>query len=129
MAPDLRKFNAVFIGVTVIVAFALAWMIRSNDVHYFPQFVIAVPLGCLAANWASPVLVDEKRLIKHFAVVGLPYALAMPFAALADIVAVPTHWYVSVFGFYLVSGLIFIPGTALIGIFSGNGRRRTEGNN
>jgi hypothetical protein len=129
MAHDLRKFYAVFVGVTVTAAFALAWLIRSNDVHYFPLFVIAVPLGCLAANWASPVLADEKRLIRHFAVVGLPYVVAMPLVALADVVAVPAHRYVPVLGFYLLSGLIFIPGAALIGIFSGNGRRRPEVSN
>jgi len=124
MARALRQFYAVFVGVTDIVAFALAWLIRSDDIHYFPLLVIAVPLGCLAANWASPVLIHEKRLMRHFAVVGLPFLVAMPLAALADIVAVPTHWYVSVLGFYLLSGIIFIPGAALFGIFSSNGRRR-----
>lgn len=81
------------------MAFALAWQIRSDELHYFPLFVVAAPLGCLAANWASPVLIDEKRLTKHFAVTGLPYVLAMPLAALADVAAVPQHWYVSVLGF------------------------------
>jgi hypothetical protein len=126
MALAERKFYIVFVGVTDAVAFALAWLIKSNDIHYFPLLLIAVPLGCLAANWAAPVLVHEKRLVRHFAVVGLPYALAMPLAAFADVVAVPTHWYVSVLGFYLLSGLIFIPAAALVGIFSGNGRRRPK---
>jgi hypothetical protein len=123
MTHALRRFYAVFVGVTDIAAFGMAWLIRSNDIHYFPLVVVAVPLGCLAANWASPVLVDEKRLLKHFAVTGLPYVMAMPLAALADIAAAPTHWYVSALGFYLLAGLVFIPGAALIGIFAGNGRR------
>jgi hypothetical protein len=113
MANGLRKFCAVFVGVTVVAAFAQAWLIRSNDVPYFPLIVIAVPLACFAANWASPVLAGEKRLIRHFTVVGLPYVVAMPLAAFADVVAVPAHWYLSVLGFYLLSGLIFIPGPPL----------------
>jgi hypothetical protein len=126
MAHALRKFYAVFIGVTVIAAFAFALLIRSGDVHYIPLVVIAVPLGCLAANWASPVLASEQRLTRHFTLVGLPYIVAMPLVAGADIVAVPSHWYVSALGVYMLFGLVFIPGAALVGIFSGNGRRGSK---
>ncbi len=126
MSYALRKFYVVFVGTAVIVSFASALLIRFSDLRYFPLVVVAIPIACLAANWASPVLAHEKRIVRHFALVGIPYLVATPLAAAADVLAVPAHQYFSAVAVYALFGVIFVPGAALIGIFSGNGRRTSD---
>ncbi|MEW5683915.1 MAG: hypothetical protein AB1942_03245 [Pseudomonadota bacterium] len=113
LARSPSKFQRLFFVEMTLTGFALAFAIRYAGMPYGPLVVGAAVVATLVSIFVSPIQQTENRFIRHLAAVAPPYILAVPFIALADVIAAPEHRYLSVLVGYLLFGVVLIPGSAL----------------